>query len=317
MDTTHHYDALPTVSGRPFVHYAEMLQSGLKLLKFVYENSVIGKWGDATGNHHQATDYGVDGIKLQEEFCKELGIGWMDAPAQLPGLEFEADIVYAVARIGLTINNLSKYIALGFGDDVDIFIDKNPKKRKGSSGMPHKDVKGGNRITEEQEVSIANKLIGWMTTALANCEMPYARALYASANSRIDFEDNFKFFDHGIRNLSQVVYYLDVNRERSLERVMRTYGIVTSSRVMAHLTDHRRTKNPMARSKAHDLMGELATRAYENKVPFIDILLRNEEVISRIDRNTLKEISDPLKYIGQSKEIIRKVYDSYHGKRTF
>ena len=86
---------------------------------------------------------------------------------------------------------------------------------------------------------------------------------------------------------------------------------------MAHLTDHRRTKNPMARSKAHDLMGELATRAYENKVPFIDILLRNEEVISRIDRNTLKEISDPLKYIGQSKEIIRKVYDSYHGKRTF
>ena len=317
MDTTHHYDALPTVSGRPFVHYAEMLQSGLKLLKFVYENSVIGKWGDATGNHHQATDYGVDGIRLQEEFCKELGIGWMDAPAQLPGLEFEADIVYAVARIGLTINNLSKYIALGFGNDVDIFIDRNPKKRKGSSGMPHKDVKGGNRITEEQEVSIANKLIGWMTTALANCEMPYARALYASANSRIDFEDNFKFFDHGIRNLSQVVYYLDVNRERSLERVMRTYGIVTSSRVMAHLTDHRRTKNPMARSKAHDLMGELATRAYENKVPFIDILLRNEEVISRIDRNTLKEISDPLKYIGQSKEIIRKVYDSYHGKRTF
>ena len=78
MDTTHLYDALPTVAGRPFAHYAEMLQSGLQVLGFFHQNSIKGKWGDATGNHHQATDYGVDGMNLQEEFCRELGIdGWM------------------------------------------------------------------------------------------------------------------------------------------------------------------------------------------------------------------------------------------------
>ena len=316
IDTTHLYDALPTVAGRPFAHYAEMLQSGLNLLKFVYNNSIKGKWGDATGNHHQATDYGVDGIGLQEEFCKELGIGFMDAPSQLPGLEFEADIVYSISRIGMTINNLSKYIALGFSDDLNIFTDENPKKRKGSSAMPHKDAKGGNRTTEEQEVSMANKLMGWMTTALANCELPYARTLYASANSRIDFEDNFKFTDHCIRRLSTVMYHLGINKERSLERVTRTRGIVTSSRVMAHLTDHRRTKNPMIRSEAHNLIAELATQSYENKTPFINVLLENEQVTSRIDEPTLRQITDPLKYLGQSREIIKIVYNKYHKKRS-
>jgi len=54
MDGTHLYDALPTVAGRPLAHYAEMLQSGLDFLGFVYEKSIKGKWGDATGNHHSA-----------------------------------------------------------------------------------------------------------------------------------------------------------------------------------------------------------------------------------------------------------------------
>ena len=316
MDTTHLYDALPTVAGRPLAYYAEMLQSGLNLLKFVYDNSVKGKWADATGNHHQASDYGVDGIKLQEEFCKELEIGYMDAPSQLPGLEFEADVAYAVSRIAMTINNLAKYVASGFGDDTNIFFDENPKKRKGSSAMPHKDAKGGNRTTEEQDVSMANKLMGWMTTALANCEMPYARTLYASANSRIDFEDNFKFADHSIRRLSTVMFYLGLNKERSLERVTRTRGIVTSSRVMAHLTDCRRTENPMTRSDAHNLVGKLATESYHTKTPFVDVLLTNKEITSRIDEDELRERTDPLNYLGQSKEIIETVYNKYHGKKT-
>lgn len=316
MDTTHLYDALPTVAGRPLIHYAEMLQSGLKVLKFFYTNSIMGKWSDATGNHHQAKEVKIDGLSLQEEFCKRLGVNHMDAPSQLPGLEFEADIAYAVTRIGMTVNNLAKYIASGFGDDTNIFIDIDPKERKGSAGMPHKDAKGGNRITEEQEVSMANKLMGWMTTALANCEMPYARSLYASANARIDLEDNFKFVDHCIRNLSRVVYYLDVNKDRSLERVMRTRGIVTSSRVIAHLTDRRMTDKPMPRQEAHNLLGSLAKQSYENKIPFFDVLSKNSEITNRINIQTLADITNPVNYIGESKRIIILVAEKYHKVKT-
>ena len=316
MDVTHLYDALPTVAGRPFAHYAEMLQSGLNFLKFVYENSIMGKWGDATGNHHSATALGIDGIKLQEAYCKRLGISFMDAAAQLPGLEFEADVFYSISRLGETMNNLAKFIAWGRSDDVNIFVNGSPQKKKGSSAMPHKDAKNGNPTEEEQFMSARNYTMGNLVTAMANCEMPYARNLAASANARINFEDEFKFFDHAARRLANIAYWINLREDRAKERVDRSYGVVTAQQVMTYLTDHRRTDRPMTRSQAHDLMGELATTAWNGGIPFVELLLKNNEVCSRLSEATLRDITDPSKYIGQSKEIIRTVADKYYQKKT-
>ena len=108
----------------------------------------------------------------------------MDAPAQLPGLEFEADIVFVLARLAETMNNVARYVAWGRSDDVNIFINANPRRKKGSSAMPHKDAKNGNPTAEEQVMSIANYIRGNLMTAMCNCEMPYARNLAASSNAR-------------------------------------------------------------------------------------------------------------------------------------
>jgi len=313
MDTTHLIDALPTVAGRPFAHYAEMLQSNLKFLRFAYDNSLVGKWGDATGNHHSANDFGIDGMRLQKEYCGDLGIDYMIAPAQVPGLEFEADVFYVLARTGETLNNLAKFMAHGKGNDVGVFLDVNPKRRKGSSGMPHK---RGNPTAEEQAMSFRNYAMGNMTTALANCELPYARNLSGSANSRINFEDGFKFADHCVRRMASAVYWLGIDKEASRDRVLRTYGIVTSPRIMNYLTDHRRKSGPMSRSEAHDLVGKLATEAWEESVQFLDKLRSDGRIVSRIDDSTLRELTDVVEYIGESKKIIRTVAGLYHGKET-
>ncbi len=240
----------------------------------------------------------------------------MIAPAQIPGLEFEADIVYVSARISETLNNLAQFIAYGRGDDCNIFINGSPKRKKGSSAMPHKDAKNGNPDIEEQIKSIRNKMHGWIATALSNCELPYARTLYASANSRIDFEDGFKFLDHGIRRLAEVTYWLKLREERALERVERSFGVVASQQVLNYLTSQDHVKDPMPRSKAHDLMGKLAAQAWESKTKFIDILLKNEEVTSRINEETLRKISNPVEYTGESRRIIWLVKEKFYNKKT-
>lgn len=316
MDTSHLYDALPSVAGRAFAHYAEMLQSDLEVLKFFYNNSLVGKWGDATGSHHSLSALGADGIKIQDEYCERLGIKNMIAPAQVPGFEFEADIWYVLARTGETLNNIAKYIAWGRSDDVNVFINASPKKKKGSSAMPHKDAKNGNPTAEEQVMSIRNYLLGNMVTGLANCEFPYARNLAESSNSRINFEDGFKFFDHGTRKLANVIYWLGLREQRSIERVMRSFGVVTSQQVMTYLTDHNKVENPMTRKEAHDLIGGLTTKAWNEKMNFYDVLIKSKEVTSRISKVTLKKITDPLSYIGQSKEIIMLVKDRHYKSKT-
>ena len=122
--------------------------------------------------------------------------------------------------------------------------------------------------------------------------------------------------DHCIRRLSNISYWIGIREDRCKERVQRSYGVVTSQLVMTYLTDKRKTSNPMTREEAHDLMGELATKAWESKTPFIDLLLQSQEVTSRLDEATLREITDPLKYVGQSKEIVKLVADKYYKKKT-
>ncbi len=314
MDQSHLLDALPTVVGRPFVHYAEMLQSDLFFAKFVYENSIIGKWSDATGNYHSATDMGLDGRKIEEAFCNKVGIKNMKAAAQIPGREYMMDIYYVLLRFAETSRNIADYIRWGRGSDVSIF--NFPLGDKGSSAMPHKDAKGGNPRAEEQTGSLDNYMRGVMAAAMSSCSMDYARDLTGSAVDRINTEDSFKFLDHSVRNLAGVVYKLIIVPERCEERVTRSYGVVTSPRFLAYLTDSRKP-NAMPRSEAHDLIGQLATQAYSNKKMFVDVLLKNEEICNRIPKEDILKMADPFTYIGQSREIIHDVYDAYHGKKTF
>ncbi len=316
IDQTHGYDGLPTFAGRPMMFYAEMMQSDLDLFAFVYSNSLKGKWADATGNHHSAVDLDVDGIKLQEEYVKKLRIGHMIAPAQIPGREFITDIVFSLARTAETLQNIAYYIAWGFSDDVNIFYDANPKKRKGSSAMPHKDIKGGNRIVEEQTESFANYMRGALMTSLSSCKFRYARDLSGSASDRIILDDAFKWGDFVMRRLAEVVYHLGLNADRAAERVRRSYSVVTSERVMTYLTDQKKTSSPLAREEAHNLVAGLATKAYNEKSNFGDVLLGNSEVTSRLSLEVISFITDPMSYTGQSKQIIEKVFSTYHGKKT-
>ncbi|MBR9682049.1 MAG: hypothetical protein GOV02_00020 [Candidatus Aenigmarchaeota archaeon] len=313
MDTSHLYDALPTVLGRPFSHYGEMLQSSLNVLGFFYNNSIVGKWADATGNHHSATALGINGMKMQEKYCEKLEIGHMDAPAQIPGREFIADIIYGVARSAETMRNLGDFIRMGRSDDSGIFII--PRGKKGSSAMPHKDAKGGNPTVEEQTLSFSNYMRGGMSTELSACNFNYSRDLSASASDRIVLEDSFKWGDHVVRRLANLVYKLD-STDKVEDRVQRSYGVVTAQQVMTYLTDPRKMKKPMTRKDAHDLTGKLAIEAYDEEIDFVDILLQNEEITKRIPNDVLHEITNPMKYIGQSKEIIETVYKKYHGKQT-
>lgn len=282
MDNTHLYDALPTVAWRPFVHYIEMLQSDLDLCLHFYKKSIIWKWADATGNHHSAKALWIDWISLQQKYCERLGIWYMDAQAQTPWLEYEADLIYAMSRLSETLNNIAKFVAWWRSDDVNIFINKNPQKKKGSSAMPHKDSKNWNPTTEEQIMSLRNYMTWNLVTAMMNCEMPYARNLAASSNSRINYEYWFKYLDNGIRLLSNVIYWLWIDEKRSIQRVKRSYGVVTAQAVMTYLTDSRTTTNPMSRSLAHDITAKLATIAWDLKKQFCDIIICDNDFLNKL-----------------------------------
>lgn len=315
MDVTHLYDALPSVAGRPFAFYVEALQAGIDQLAHYYVNSIYGKSADATGNHHSATALGIDGIKFQEEYCKRLGLKHMIAPAQIPAREFLSQIIFGIAMPAQTMGGLARYIRWGRSSDVGLF--RVPRKRKGSSAMPHKDVMGGNPTYEEQTGGYAKHMSGEVSKSVGSCIFDYARDLEGSALDRIMFSTTFKWGDFVIRRLAKRMHELELDTDRSIERVERTYGTVTSQQVMNYLTDGRRVDKPMTRKQADELATRLAGEAYDERRLFVDVCMGDEEITSRFDKETIRYITNPSHYIGQSKEIIVDVFDRYHGKRAF
>jgi adenylosuccinate lyase len=314
MDTTHLLDALPGMAGRPFSFYAEALQKGIEQMIFYYNNAIYGKWGDATGSHHSATSFDVDGMKLQEKYCKKLGLNHMIASSQVPARELLSQIVFGVAMPAQTMAALARYIRWGRSSDVGIF--RVPRGRKGSTAMPHKDASGGNPSLEEQTMGFGAYMAGEVAKSLASCVFDYGRGLEGSALDRIMFDDMFKWGDYVARRLAERVYELELIPERCIERVNRTYGVVTSQALMNHLIDKRKTSRPMTRKQADELAARLATEAYDAKRFFADVCMSDEEISSRFDKELIRYITNPFEYVGQSKEIVREVFNKYHGNRA-
>jgi len=318
MDLTHRYDALPTTAGRPLVHYVEMLQSDIDNMYHVYNTSLVGKWGDATGNHHALKSLGVNNPgEIQKLYCEALGLKCMDAAAQVPGREYLFDFISAMGRTAETMSNIAKYIAVGRSDDTNIFVNVKPGKPVGSSTMPHKDAKNGNPSKEEQTTSFANIMRGFVVTAQSSIDMAYARDLTNSASDRIMHEIAYKWGDEVIRNLANTVYYTELNIDRCIERVERSFGVVTSSPLMTVLTDQRKIKKPLTRAEAHHLAAEFSQKAWTEKRPFVDVLLEDKQITEMLDEETIREITNPLTYIGESKEIIENGYQKHHGNHKF
>lgn len=91
---------------------------------------------------------------------------------------------------------------------------------------------------------------------------------------------------------------------------------MTSQQVMTYLTDQNSTTNPMSREEAHDLTAKLAQQAWDEKRNFTDVVLDCEAITSRLDTETIRKITDPLQYIGESKNIIDTVIGKYYQKKT-
>jgi len=72
----------------------------------------------------------------------------------------------------------------------------------------------------------------------------------------------------------------------------------------------------MTRKQGDEILGELAISAWKNKTQFLDVLLENEEITSRLNKDILVQITDAFEYRGQSKEIVQLVAGKYYKKKT-
>jgi adenylosuccinate lyase len=301
-------DALAEAFGRPLVWYARIMDRTAGRLYYDLNEYIVGKFSDATGNYHSDTALNLDGMKLEEEACQLLGLAPWWGASQITPREFWSYIVHDIAVACYNLENMMDWIADLRGSARSELEEPRTLEQTGSSTMPHKDLRGGNPIAEERVGSISAEMQGNVTTMDRTVNMAYARTLKHSLSDRIKLGETFVLADYSFglaKNILERIHPDKYGIEQGLER---SYRVTTTQRFMNFLID-----KGMNRKEARDLSTRLAAQAFKEKKSYTDVLLEDLSIRQYLTPNEIKEYSDPRNYIGNSKEIIQRVYSEFIG----
>ena len=153
----------------------------------------------------------------------------------------------------------------------------------GSSAMPHK----RNPELCERVTGLARVLRGYAVTSMENIALWHERDISHSSTERIVFPDATLVLDYILTIFTGVMERLTVYPEHMRENLDRSFGLVFSQRVLLALIE-----TGLSRQDAYKIVQRNAMIAWKDHTQFLDLLLADPEVTSRIDEGELRGLFD-------------------------
>lgn len=155
--------------------------------------------------------------------------------------------------------------------------------QKGSSAMPHK----RNPVLTENLTGLARMVRSAVTPALENVALWHERDISHSSVERMIGPDATITLDFALARLTGVMEKLLVYPENMSANMNKFRGLVHSQRVLLALT-----QAGVSREDSYRLVQRNAMRVWEEGKDFLEELLADEEVISALSENQIREKFD-------------------------
>jgi adenylosuccinate lyase len=149
--------------------------------------------------------------------------------------------------------------------------------------MPHK----RNPELCERITGLARVLRGYAVTSMENVALWHERDISHSSTERIVFPDATLLLDYMLSLFTGVMDRLTVFPEHMRENLERSYGLVFSQRVLLALIDA-----GLSRQDAYAIVQRNAMKSWNDRVPFLGLLLADAEVTSRLPEDQLRPLFD-------------------------
>jgi adenylosuccinate lyase len=157
--------------------------------------------------------------------------------------------------------------------------------------MPHK----RNPIGSEQIVGLARLLRGNAHAALENIALWHERDISHSSVERVILPDSCIALDHMLRRMTRIVRGMVVNRERMVENLNRSRGVVFSGTVLLELA-----KKGISREQAYEWVQRNAMRSFAEQRDFKQLLLADADVTRALPPAELErafDLDEQLKHV--------------------
>jgi adenylosuccinate lyase len=263
---THGMAAEPTTFGAKLALFGlQALRDRLRLEEAV-EAISVGKLSGAVGTYSN-----VDPA-VEAYVCAALDLKPTPA-SQVVARDRHAQLLYAIAATGTTIESFGTEIRLLQRSEVGEVEEPFAADQKGSSAMPHK----RNPIVSERLVGISRVLRGYLITALENVALWHERDISHSSAERVILPDAVQLGYYALVRATELVDGLVVHEEKMRENLVElSHGLVFSQSVLLALV-----AAGMERDVAYRIVQSAASRSNESSRSFRSVL-EDDERLARV-----------------------------------
>jgi adenylosuccinate lyase len=274
---THGIHAEPITFGSKLALWALQLRRDRARLVRARAAVAVGKVSGAVGSYSNVDP------QVESFVCERLGLQPVPA-TQVIARDRHAELLYACATLGASIESFALEVRHLQRTEVrEVEEPFATGAQKGSSAMPHK----RNPWRSEQLCGLARVLRGNLEAGLENIALWHERDMSHSSVERIVLTDSLMLAYYMAVRFRGIVSGLVVHPDRMRENLDASYGLVFSETVMLALVEA-----GLARDDAYRLVQRAATRTWEERRAFQDVLTEDAEIAELLPPERLDECFD-------------------------
>ncbi len=292
MGRTHGVHAEPITFGMVLGLWAFEVRRGLERLRRAVQQVAVGKISGAVGTYANL-DPQVEQIALSI-----LGLGVEPVSNQVVQRDRHAEFLASLALLATAIEKIALQIRHYQRTEVLEAEEYFAAGQKGSSAMPHK----RNPIISERLCGQARLVRANMLAAFEDVALWHERDISHSSVERVILPDSTILLHYMLKKASWLVENLKIYPANMVANLERSYGLLYSQRVLLGLIEA-----GMLRDEAYQVVQRNAMRAWEEKVPFREVLAADPEVTSRLPADQLAALFDPGYHLRHRDAIFERV----------
>lgn len=291
---SHGIHAEPITFGFVIALWYEEMKRNLERMQQAKEIISYGKISGSMG-----TFANVD-IKVEERACEILGLKPAPISNQIIQRDRYAQYMTTLAIIAATIEKIALQIRHYQRTEVQEAEEFFHGGQKGSSSMPHK----RNPVLSENLDGLARLVRSNALCALENVALWHERDISHSSNERIILPDSNIAIDFMLNRLNDILAKLVVYKDKMLENLNLTRGVIYSQRVMLKLIE-----KGLDKETAYKITQNKAFESWNSKVDYKTILSKDETVTKYLSPEELNECFEHTYFIRNIDKIFKRVFD--------
>ena len=290
---THLQHALPVTFGYKVAVWLSPLLTMVERLDQLRPRMERVQFGGAAGT---LASLGTQGLQVQEELARELGL----APVDIPWHATRDGIAEAVSFLGLLCGALSKIatdIILLMQTEVAEVNEPHVHGRGGSSTMPQK----RNPISCEYIIAQSRGVHALVPQVLAAMAIDQERGTGPWQTEPLAVAQAFTLAHGALLQARFLAEGLQVDPQRMRRNLDSTGGLIAAEQVMMGLAP------VLGRGEAHHIVNHACDVALAEGIPLAEALLRDGEITARLPPAEVKALCDPANYLGMAGAFVDRV----------